>query len=284
MPDDSKTSLTFSQRMGIVPVRTALQVDSMDDALRNSLWNLLDERIWRWYAKKESTAATSVLRNLWADHFKHPLDSMSPNRYDVIKEIRAYFFSASWNSIYDLFESIAKDGNTAFIMGGFTDECNRILKREQSGYRFVGKIVCPIISESEIQTVETAMAYQDPFKQVSTHISTALKHLSDRNSPDYRNSIKESISAVEAACQIITGDPKATLGQAVKKLEESGVKLHPAFEGALQKIYGYTSDAEGIRHALLDESTLDSDDARFMLVSCSAFVNYLKAKSSKSGS
>lgn len=79
------------------------------------------------------------------------------------------------------------------------------------------------------------------------------------------------------------GDPKATLGQAVKKLEDSGVKLHPAFEGALQKMYGYTSDAEGIRHALLEESALDADDARFMLVSCSAFVNYLKAKSSKSG-
>ena len=34
----------------------------------------------------------------------------------------------------------------------------------------------------------------------------------------------------------------------------------------------------GIRHALLQEPTLDSDDARFMLVSCSAFVNYLKTK------
>ena len=30
-------------------------------------------------------------------------------------------------------------------------------------------------------------------------------------------------------------------------------------------------------------STLDADDARFMLVSCSAFVNYLKAKSRKGG-
>ena len=102
--------------------------------------------------------------------------------------------------------------------------------------------------------------------------------MSDRTSPDYRNSIKESISAVEAACQIITGDQKATLGQAVKKLEGSGVELHPAFRDALSKMYGYTNDASGIRHALLDESTLDADDARFMLVTCSAFVNYLKAK------
>jgi hypothetical protein len=46
-------------------------------------------------------------------------------------------------------------------------------------------------------------------------------------------------------------------------------------------MYGYTNDTEGIRHALLEEPTLDADDARFMLVSCSAFVNYLKSKVSK---
>jgi hypothetical protein len=54
--------------------------------------------------------------------------------------------------------------------------------------------------------------------------------------------------------------------------------LHPAFREALSKMYGYTSDADGIRHSLMEESRLDGDDARFMLVTCSAFVNYLKAK------
>jgi hypothetical protein len=39
-----------------------------------------------------------------------------------------------------------------------------------------------------------------------------------RKATDFRNSIKESISAVEAMCQILTGDDKATLGQALKKL------------------------------------------------------------------
>ena len=51
---------------------------------------------------------------------------------------------------------------------------------------------------------------------------------------------------------------------------------------ALDKMYGYTSDAQGIHNALLDEPTPDADNAQFMLVSCSAFMSYLKAKSSKS--
>ena len=49
------------------------------------------------------------------------------------------------------------------------------------------------------------------------------------------------------------------------------------------QLYGYTSDADGIRHALLDESDLDFEDAKFMLVSCSAFTNYLKGKAIKAG-
>lgn len=52
--------------------------------------------------------------------------------------------------------------------------------------------------------------------------------------------------------------------------------MHPALNGAFQKLYGYTSDAGGIiRHALLEEDSLDFKDAKFMLVSCSAFVTYL---------
>jgi len=31
----------------------------------------------------------------------------------------------------------------------------------------------------------------------------------------------------------------------------------------------------------LDESNIDFEDAKFMLISCSAFINYLKVKISK---
>ena len=110
----------------------------------------------------------------------------------------------------------------------------------------------------------------------------ALDLLSNRKSPDYRNPIKESISAVEAICKIITGKQKATLGGALKEIEKK-IKLHPALKNAFNSLYGYTNDAEGIRHALLDKSSLSFEDAKFMLVSCSAFTNYLISKASKAG-
>ena len=99
--------------------------------------------------------------------------------------------------------------------------------------------------------------------------------LSDRTNPDYRNSIKESISAVESLCRTVSGNDKATLSAALKILKDKG--LHPALESAFQSLYGYTSDANGIRHALLEKSNLTSTEARFMLIICSAFTNYVIA-------
>ena len=102
--------------------------------------------------------------------------------------------------------------------------------------------------------------------------------------PDYENSIKESISAVEAICCIITDDDKATLGKALGKLEQAGITIHGSLKSAMEKLYGYTSDENGIRHAGIDFKGASSEDAKYMLVTCSAFVNYLMEKWGKAKS
>jgi hypothetical protein len=109
-----------------------------------------------------------------------------------------------------------------------------------------------------------------------------MKLLSDREDPDYRNSIKESISAVESACQTITGERKATLGDALNRIE-THMHLHGALKSGFKKLYGYTSDEDGIRHAILDEKDISFSDAKYMLVSCSSFTNYLIGKVAELG-
>lgn len=106
--------------------------------------------------------------------------------------------------------------------------------------------------------------------------------LSDRKSPDYRNSIKEAISAVEAVCRLISGAEKDTLGPALKKVTAKA-PMHAAFEQALLKLYGFTSDKGGIRHSLMEESTISYADAKFMLVLCSGFVNFMLGKCAELG-
>jgi hypothetical protein len=66
-----------------------------------------------------------------------------------------------------------------------------------------GKIA-QITSEEEIVSIEEATTTTDQFKPVSIHLDQALDFLADRKSPDYRNSIKESISAVESMCKLIS--------------------------------------------------------------------------------
>jgi hypothetical protein len=152
-----------------------------------------------------------------------------------------------------------------------------------SAYRFLGKQITPITSKEEIAEVNEAL--ESSFGTANAHLETALKLMSDRKLPDYRNSIKESISSVEAMCRTITGDDKATLGKALDMIEREGkVELHGALKKAFDSLYGHTSSAEGIRHSLLDEKKgLSFEDAKFMLVSCSAFVDYLVSKTSKAG-
>jgi hypothetical protein len=45
--------------------------------------------------------------------------------------------------------------------------------------------------------------------------------MSDWDNPDYRNSIKESVSAVETAAKFVTGE--GTLGSALNKIEKTAL-------------------------------------------------------------
>ena len=159
-----------------------------------------------------------------------------------------------------------------------TIEFNRILEEEVAPYRILNGLVVPIIGKSELNSISETIDLE--YESVSKHMTKALELYSDRKKPDYENSVKESISSVESMCSIITGlsGGAATLGNTLKKLKEPGVNIHPALENAFKQLYGYTSDSGGIRHGSIEFVNVASEDAKYMLVSCSAFVNYLTEK------
>ena len=75
-----------------------------------------------------------------------------------------------------------------------------------------------------------------------------------------------------------------TLGSALAALEAKG-NLHGALKTTFARLYGYTSDEEGVRHALVfsDEARVDEADALFMLGACASFVSYLLARGISAG-
>ena len=200
--------------------------------------------------------------------------SVYSNQKSAYKVFKEYFFTCKWFEVYDFIEFLLQDTDTLLFDSGI-QSINTVLEMENAAYRIVGSEVVEMTDTNEIAAIEDALNHPDA--PVRAHIQTALAMLSDRKSPDYRNSIKESISAVEATCRLVTSMKTATLGDALKKVTD----LHPALQKGFLALYGFTSDASGIRHSLLEESNLTYADAKFMLAACSSFVSYLRSSANE---
>jgi hypothetical protein len=276
--------LSFSQRMGYTSIKSLIQVDSIDQDLKNALWNVLHQQIWSKvqtgsYGFLSSQSDIYQLNLLWEQYFKEPLHKM-PRKWDLLfKNLENYYFHAEWYEVYDFIEFNVNTYSSLEVR-----DINNVLTRELSAYRFVDKKLVKITADEELEEIEQAIKIQSSTHFASKHLKEALKLFAAKQNPDYRNSIKESISAVEAICTAITkvtGNETSTLGTALKEIEKKGhIELHPALKQGFDKLYGYTSDG-GIRHFLKSDKEVNFEDAKFMLVSCSAFVNYLTEKAGK---
>ena len=156
------------------------------------------------------------------------------------------------------------------------EEYNAVFEKYLVGYRVINGQILPITNEEEKLAIEHAV--EKSSDAVAEQMTKAIRFFGDRQHPEYAKSGDCSISAVEAQCRILLNDPTPTLGKALKRLEDNGVNIHGSLKGAFDKLYGFTSDANGIRHAGIGPSDVDADLAKFMLVACSAFVNYLRSK------
>ncbi|MEH1930017.1 AbiJ-NTD4 domain-containing protein [Nostoc sp.] len=271
---------TFSQRRGLKSISEIIQIDSMNHALRNSLWNVLSANFLLEYSKKSPFTSMrysgididNFIKFLWEKYFKHPLDNLPSGSGTSVNWLLKYFQKCQWNEVYDFIEITMNYFRTPELV----EDINSVLERELAGYRFVGGVFTDITNEQEIEMLEQAVDDKS-FPAVSSHLKRSLALMSDKENPDYRNSIKESISAVESLAKAMTGKPKGTLADALKVLEVSN-KLHPALKNSFLNLYGYTSDEGGIRHAMLTEPDLTIADAKYFLLSCTSFINYLKSK------
>jgi len=282
--------MRFSERYGYKKVRELVQFESMDEPLRNALWSLLKLHVWDnvqitidihcgyYLSNPGNSEIASLCERLWYFYFKKPLDQIDNNWNKVYEQLRSHFFEAEWYEVYDFIEFVANNYERLLFYGKFIESCNLALEREVSAYRFIDGVIARITEKQEVDEIEEALAKaRGP---VQTHLRRALELLASRDQPDYRNSIKESISSVESLVALTVKEDKGTLGQLLKCLEDE-IKLHPALKSAFSNLYGYTSDEGGIRHALLEAESVRFEDAKFFLVVCSAFVNFVLSKVGK---
>ena len=267
----------FSERYGYLNPREVIIREEITDPILNSILNwheivygnytIFDDRIFD---------REKIEKQIWVFFLN--------NRLDLFQHrglfIRKYFIDndIAWYKKLDLIETFCIYASTISPKAElFIDFLNGEFERHNFAYRIVKNRIVEITSKDEIEAIDKALTTS--VDGVKTHLQTALKLMSaSQGKPDYRNSIKESISAVECLCREITGT--STLDDALKCLIKKGIVINPQMKQGFEKLYYYTSDKRtGIRHALMDdENAPTSAEATYMLITCSAFINYINTK------
>ncbi|MBQ2987426.1 MAG: hypothetical protein IJE23_08095 [Tyzzerella sp.] len=280
----------FSDRNGISPENTEIQLRDFDKRTRVQFANLIVQLYGTIYGDAHYTHddKQELFKYVYGEVYTQTIDvSRYYSEQTFFKNINETLMNDNYDAVLTLIETFAQYWYQ--YLGKYStyseyrkqrnelhDRFNHIFKKEYVGYRLINGKISPISDEMEVTSIKNALCSK--YESVREHIAKANTLLADRDNPDYENSIKESISAVEAICEIFTElkGKEATLGNMLKKLENKGVVIHGGLKTAFNVLYGYTSDANGIRHAGdIGGPASTFEEAKFMLVSCSAFVNYL---------
>src|SRR5438045_2188751 len=114
--------MNFSERYGYTKARDVIQLESTDNALKNSLWTVLVEHVWAnahyrggagygdggTFISRDSNPELYVLcRALWISYFKRPLDTLGRNWDPVHAGLRDDFFLGSCVDVYNFVEFVA---------------------------------------------------------------------------------------------------------------------------------------------------------------------------------
>ena len=260
---------SFSERHGIIKPMS-LNPNEMPIGLRNRLWNIIQDYI---DGSGSVSDCNFVIQYLWDRFFKEDVDTLERDRHSnriYINKIKEKFYGAEWYNVYDFIEFFLC--TESYRKNNLIEKLNSVFIEERAQYKIIEGMITPLISGVEAEEVEKAI--ESKYSSASKHIKKALELYRKRPVADYQNSIKESISAIEALARIVLNKPSATLGALVEQLN-----IHPAFKKAIKELYGWTSDEGGIRHAENGkELKIDEKEARYMLVQCSALVNYIISK------
>ena len=280
--------LTFSQRYGYAPLPKPMQLEELSADLRREIWN--ETRNWIFSISSYDEAEGFYFHGNNARFFERvlgkllqqPEDEIDISYEAVMDLLKNWILKRPFNEVLDLIESIANDNESwAKFATPIRESFERYvvayyLDMSHHPYQFI-----PRTNQAQGDATRKAMETisEGGMKGAETHLRQAADHI---NAQRFADSVRDSIHAVESVARQI--DPKSkTLGPALNALEKAGLINHSALKGAFSKLYGYTSDEQGIRHALLKKDSPDVglDEAMFMFGACASFAAYLVNKHQK---
>ncbi len=290
----SPNDLTFSQRYDYEPLPQPMQLEELSDDLRREIWNHMRRFLFLFREQYSITGymfrdgeITRFIEYALGKLLKLPHDEIKTDHDSAMSQFKGIIEGGKFNKVLDLIEIVANSDSLTIkfiiqkqeliwaIRGQFAqhaaaywlDVSSRPFQFYPRSNREQG--------EATRQAIETIR--ESSMEGASTHLRQAAEHI---NAQQYGDSIADSIHAVESVARIIGSQANRTLTPALDSLEHAGLLKHSALKQGFEKLYGYTSDEQGIRHALLDKNSPDVglDEAVFMFGSCASFAAYLVNK------
>ena len=283
---------TFSQRYGYVPLPDPMQMVEISDDLRIEIWNAIREILFSirnhavyeyhsgYYFDKESSR---FIERVLGRVLIMAEDEIDTTYDEVFSQFKTLILQGSFNEVLDLVEIVAnnrppEDGFINRISNSF-ERCAAAYWLDKSNYPYQ---FFPRSSKAQGEATQEAIKTirDGGMEGAATHLRDAAAHI---NAQQFADSISDSIHAVESVARQIDPESSQSLGRALNALEQAGLIKHPALKESFSKLYGYTSDEQGIRHALLDKNApdVDLDEAMFMFGACASFAAYLVNKHHK---
>jgi hypothetical protein len=285
-PFEDRKRLTFEQAEGAAPLPTQLKLQEVSQELRALLWEVFHVSMSRcliWSPRGRPVLAAHWRLIMQSKHVTR--DHRMADEFDeafegLVAQAKRIFVAGNYVELLGFIQWVMRSGTCP---PNIPHDVEVAFRTSCAAYTVLdGDTIVPIGSEVERETLERAFAdvASTEFNGARAHLRKAGEELTAGHCAE---SIRESIHAVESVARVL--EPTArTLDPALGKLEKV-IKVHPALGAGFGKLYGFTSDEKGIRHALLDEpvAAVDETDALYMLGSCASFVSYLINKARTAG-
>ena len=161
----------------------------------------------------------------------------------------------------------------------FSKEINQIMEEENILFNFSnGEFHRRGRAQTQKALERVGAVLSDPkLDGVKNHYNKARKFFDNRSSPDFENCVKESLCALEAAVEILSGKKASNdFEKSIKQLQGNGKKQIPSPIGeAMIKIHGYRGSGQGVSHAALQGNRVELVDAELILSLVASYITYL---------
>jgi hypothetical protein len=226
----------FSDRFHVRPKPEPVSPDQVPDSAKVGLIQLVTEL---------RDSALPSLTKMWTA-INEEIRKIPPEGGVAIGMLRTLILEGRWWEFYEICEALVKVAKdevqvVARIEALFaTESLAYAMTKDGITWRYAAP------AREAVEEAGRLLVEVPELRAPAQQWRKAQQHLSKRP-PDHENCVKDAVGALEGVARILTGKKAATLSMILPDLAKK-VGMHKALEKAIDKLYAYRGDEEGVAH------------------------------------